>query len=387
MPNLLLIISDHQVRSKVRTLLEDANLPVRDSMAAPMGVQMLQQEKANVIVADEKPGGMSVEELIRDIKRISPEQSIVVLLENHSMQRALELMALGVYDCMEPSFGSVELIGVVRKVLGRFDSVPTPSASAKPFWWKNKWFWIASLSSVLLVSGFRFYLRWSRSQEKQKQEIQNFANEKEFSLPYPHPSGISYDGENFWVCDWFTQSIYRHKQSGAFEILSVHHFADINPVAIAWSGVVLWAVSTDGKIQKHALDEKLTLLNSVKSPGPNPSGIAFDGNYLWSADAGLKKIFKHLPDEKLTVLAEFLYPGDAPVGLFWDGANLWSVDGVRKVLLRHRIDGNRLLVDEVKQFSRYRDPEFKLVGATFDGKRFWSLSENPARVVRHALQE
>ena len=87
----------------------------------------------------------------------------------------------------------------------------------------------------------------------------------------------------------------------------------------------------------------------------------------------------------MTVLGEYPYPGETPGGLFWDGNFLWSADPVRKALLRHRVDGNRLLIDELKQFSQYRDPEFRLVSATFDGKRFWSISENPPRAIRHPL--
>ena len=46
---------------------------------------------------------------------------------------------------------------------------------------------------------------------------------------------------------------------------------------------------------------------------------------------------------------------------------------------------DRLLADQVWSFSAYRQPGFKLIGAAFDGDRFWSIADSPARVIRHEL--
>lgn len=385
MPSILIVASDHQLCVRIRDILQSPGLTVRDSITAAQGLKTIQMEKPNLIIAQEKVGAMSIEEFIAGIKKSSRDTSFLILLEFHSMEKALRLMKLGAYDCLEPSFEPITLISVVNKVLGRADAGISMTGGKKLFWWKNKWVGIGAVSFLLLIFAGMFILIRQQEKERMRREKQELSSEKEFMLPYPHPSGISFDGEHLWICDWFTQSLYRHKQSD-FEILSVHHFSDLNPVAVAWSGSILWVVSADGRIQKHALDEKLTMLQSGKSQDSAPTGIAHDGNYLWVAGGNSKKIFKHLPDQKLTVVGEFLYPGDSPVGLFWDGKSLWSVDGMRRALLKHQVDGNRLLIVEVKQFSEYRDPNFKLVSATFDGQRFWSLAESPSRVIRHALQ-
>lgn len=385
MPSVLIIAPDQQLRKRIRDVLQFPGLTVRDSINAADGLKSLQTERANLIIVQENPGAMSIEELIAGIKKISREVSFLILLEYHSMEKALRLMKLGAYDCMEPSFDPVTLISVLNKGMGRTNAGVSTLAGKKVPLWEKRWVWASTASFFILLLTGLFVHRSVQEKERIKMERENLVKEKEFALPYPHPSGISFDGEHIWICDWFTQSLYRHKQTD-FEILSVHHFADLNPVAVAWSGSLLWVVSADGRIQKHALDEKLTMLSSARSQDPAPSGIAHDGNYLWVAGSNSKKIFKHLPDQKLTVIAEFLYPGDLPVALFWDGQSLWSVDGIRKALLRHQVDGNRLLIVDVKQFSQYRAPEFKLVSATFAGKRFWSLFESPSRVLRHKLE-
>lgn len=364
--------------------MKDPQLQVREAGNAAMGLQMLQWETSHLVLIEENTG-MPAEELIKKIKKISPDQSIIVFLEKTSMNRALQLMSKGVHDCIEPSFMTQELLAVVKKGLRKNTQENLEIVPKKKVWWKNPKVLVPIVSILLTISGGWFQHRWSLKQE-QERKIRESLAEKEFSLPYTHPSAITYDGESFWVCDWFTQSIYRHKPD-TFEIVSVHHFSDANPIAVTWVGSVLWVLTSDGKVEKHAADEKLSLLRSVKIRSGNPTGIAHDGNVLWICDASLKKISKYLPDEKLTVLAEYPYPGESPAGLFWDGNSLWSVDGERKALLRHRIEGNRLLIDEVKQFPQYNEIAFKLTGATFDGSRFWSISEGPSKVIRHAVEK
>ena len=33
------------------------------------------------------------------------------------------------------------------------------------------------------------------------------------ALAYSEPTNITYDGKNLWICDWYTQSIYKHKNN------------------------------------------------------------------------------------------------------------------------------------------------------------------------------
>lgn len=73
------------------------------------------------------------------------------------------------------------------------------------------------------------------------------------------------------------------------------------------------------------------ILKVIKTPGPCPTGLAFDGKNLWLADNFTDKIYKIDP-ESGDVLKSFDSPGQHPEGLAWDGNNLWHIDSGEKYM-------------------------------------------------------
>ncbi|HQO76424.1 MAG TPA: transglutaminase domain-containing protein [Candidatus Saccharicenans sp.] len=69
----------------------------------------------------------------------------------------------------------------------------------------------------------------------------------------------------------------------------------------------------------------------IKTPGPCPTGLAYDGRFLWLADSRLDKIFKIDPASG-QVIKSFDAPGFHPEGLAWDGKYLWHVDSAEKLV-------------------------------------------------------
>ena len=67
-----------------------------------------------------------------------------------------------------------------------------------------------------------------------------------------------------------------------------------------------------------------TILASFDSPGSSPTGLTFDGTYLWNADASANKIYKL--DLSGTIIDSFDSPGSSPKGLAFDGTYLWVAD-------------------------------------------------------------
>ena len=97
-----------------------------------------------------------------------------------------------------------------------------------------------------------------------------------------------------------------------------------NPYGLAWDGNYLWhADSTySGKIYKIDPSDG-SVVYSFGSPAYCPAGLTWDGNYLWmSVTCNLRKIYKIDPSDG-SVVYSFNSPGDAPFGLTWDGNYLW----------------------------------------------------------------
>ncbi|MBI4676162.1 MAG: hypothetical protein HY748_01125 [Elusimicrobia bacterium] len=88
----------------------------------------------------------------------------------------------------------------------------------------------------------------------------------------------------------------------------------------------LFAVdSWSRQIQRRRLDDQLSLERAWPSPGPNPSALCFDGKYLWSVDKDRRLLYQHALDERLTVLNS--YPLEhAPIGISLRKGCFWTVD-------------------------------------------------------------
>lgn len=126
-----------------------------------------------------------------------------------------------------------------------------------------------------------------------------------YKSPGPHPSGLTWDGNNLWSCDLETDMIY-----------------------------------------KHNMDSILSVQESYKSPGDMPGGLAYDGTNIWSLNIYLYvkgggpgivgdtiitktgvKIYKHNMDENLSVAEE--HKVKYAHGLCWDGEQILSTSGDR----------------------------------------------------------
>ena len=64
----------------------------------------------------------------------------------------------------------------------------------------------------------------------------------------------------------------------------------------------------------------------IDSPSDFPTGLTWDGEYLWNADYMSEKIYKIDPDDG-RVIKSFAAPRSDPEGLAWDGGYIWHVDG------------------------------------------------------------
>ncbi len=79
------------------------------------------------------------------------------------------------------------------------------------------------------------------------------------------------------------------------------------------------------------------VLKIIKTPGPCPTGLTFDGSYLWLADAYTDKIYKISPKNG-KIIKTIEAPGYHPEGLAWDGKFLWHIDRGEKYM--YQIDPN-----------------------------------------------
>src|SRR6185436_16497832 len=111
----------------------------------------------------------------------------------------------------------------------------------------------------------------------------------------------------------------------------------------------------------------VTTLNS--SLGNTPTGIAFDGSRIWTANqGGSVSIVSFNPTTVTTVTTGF----SQPFGMLYDGTHIWVTDIGTSTLLKLNPDGSIAQTINLGNSPRY---------AVFDGINIWVPATSPGSVI------
>ena len=105
-------------------------------------------------------------------------------------------------------------------------------------------------------------------------------------LPDHYMSGIAFDNNNFWVATYYPDpgTIYQINQNG--DIINQIFSPDEQPWDISLGNSGLWIVDYWGDAIYEVDKTNGTVINTYSTEGVDPSGIVWDGNYLWYCDNG-----------------------------------------------------------------------------------------------------
>ena len=146
------------------------------------------------------------------------------------------------------------------------------------------------------------------------------------------------------------------------------------PTGLAWDGEYLWvAESVLDKI--HKIDPSTgAVIYSFDSPGDEPTGLAWDGLYLWCADWIKDKIYQ-INSSTGAVIYSFDSPGSQPTGLAWDGQYLWNADNAPGTIFKINSSTGAVV-------ASFDSPSVDPKGLAWDGQYLW-VSINPeARIYK-----
>ncbi len=161
------------------------------------------------------------------------------------------------------------------------------------------------------------------------------------------------------IISFLTQSVFTFPG----KILKNFKLPYNHPTGLVFDGKFLWVA--DHKADKLICIDPINgnVVRDIKSPGFWPMGLAFDGKFLWNVDEKLKKIFKLDPNDG-TIIATIDAPSDNPCGLAWDGVTLWVTDFREKKIMKIDLsDGTAV--------QSFPAPANYPQDLTFDGKYLW----------------
>ncbi len=157
------------------------------------------------------------------------------------------------------------------------------------------------------------------------------------------------------------------------------------------------------------------VLKVLDSPGQFPTGLTFDGFYLWVADRKTDQLYQLDPNTGKQI-KKLPAPGYSPTGLAWDGSHLWTIDDKENYLYRINVqngvaeriieaytrnpkdiawDGKVLWIADDKlhiilsidtedgmMISNFPAPSDNPDGLTFDGKYLWITDRGNNKIYR-----
>jgi PKD repeat protein len=156
--------------------------------------------------------------------------------------------------------------------------------------------------------------------------------------------------------------------TGQIEVVSQFRSPGPNPRGLAWDGRYLWCADASGEGTLYKIDPSSgSAVSAIPSPGMEPAGLAWDGKYLWNVDRIERKIFQLDSRTGTVVNGQGIdIPGPGPTGLTWDGQYLWVADDETYQL--YQVDPSDGSI--VKSIPAPGDfPR----GLAWDGSRLWNV--------------
>lgn len=141
----------------------------------------------------------------------------------------------------------------------------------------------------------------------------------------PHPIAVSFDGTHLWVVNSDNNTVTKLRASdgsnqGAFP-------AGSGPKGVVSDGVNVFVSTVNGILKLRASDG--AALTTLGSPNIKPSGLAFDGRYLWVGrdDLALHSIYRcdtTVAAGQCVQAVDFEPSCNAPHAVAWDGVYVWA---------------------------------------------------------------
>jgi len=152
----------------------------------------------------------------------------------------------------------------------------------------------------------------------------------------------------------------------------------ICPTGLAFDGKYLWCADrlTDSLYALNPADGKV--VKSLAAPGFIPLGLAVEKNYLWVLDGEANRL--HKIDLKTGVTVNnFETPAINPQSLAFDGKDLWLADEKTDKLLQ-------LSPDDGTMIKEFKTPAGSTSGLTWDGKYLWCADRLEDRIYMMEMQ-
>jgi len=142
--------------------------------------------------------------------------------------------------------------------------------------------------------------------------------------PNDSPSGVCWDGTNFWVLDHGRLKIYKYESDwsylGAWDDWPLDAF-NSSPVGIEWDGTNFWVLDqVDNEVYKYTDAWVYITKIALHANNTDCNGLCWDGTYFYVADNADDLIYKYT---SAFVYVETHSVVSTPASVEWDGDHFY----------------------------------------------------------------
>ncbi len=117
MARLLIVDDEKNIRRSLATFFESLGHQVRSAESGPQAIALLPDNQFDLVLADYRMAEMSGLELLREIKRRSPESLVILMTAYATVENAVESMKSGAYDYLTKPFSLEQIRHTVERAL------------------------------------------------------------------------------------------------------------------------------------------------------------------------------------------------------------------------------------------------------------------------------
>ncbi len=361
---------------------------VRQASDLKSALEMLAQERPKVLVwvSEEPEDDQKESAALREIVASCPLLPVIMAPARRDASRALELLRMGAWEVLPWPQSQTAIKAAVSRAI-RFEGTslsiapPPHEPSNRAVLW--------GLAAVALAGLLLGALSVRRAQLRREAIRRAGAH---WDIPYSHPSSLAFDDGGFWVSDWYTRTL-NFQRKPELSLARVVPLPRETPIGIGFGGGFLFTSDTRGRIVRHMKDAGFTPLGVYRQEAYGTVGIAYDGLFLWTVTK--HTLYKRILDADLSVVESWPYSGQKAASLTFDGESLWSLDAGAGELIRHRLDRPGEAAARIA-LPEYKAGDYEPVGLAWDGSRFWTVAARKtdggagaprARIFRHAVIE
>jgi hypothetical protein len=184
------------------------------------------------------------------------------------------------------------------------------------------------------------------------------------------PELVEFDGTDLWVANKTSNSVMRIRPSDGKVLDTWTGATSAVGILAAMGRIFITGQTSPGSLYMIDPTQPAGAVTTLTSSlGNSPSGIAFDGSRIWTAnfDASVSIVSLN-PTSVTTISAGF----NAPGGILFDGTNIWVADFNAGTLLKLNSSGSI-----IQSINVGNGPSFPV----FDGTNIWVPNRNSSSVT------